>query len=63
MSEAGDMIDERLLMKELKSQGVFKFGNFSLKSGQITPIYIDLRVLFTSPQVLVSIFLRHLVSL
>ncbi|OZC08826.1 hypothetical protein X798_04151 [Onchocerca flexuosa] len=52
MSGTGDMIDDRLLMKELKNVGVFKLGNFTLQSGQNTPIYIDLRLLFTSPKVL-----------
>ncbi|EFO27244.1 orotate phosphoribosyltransferase [Loa loa] len=52
MSGAGDMINERLLLKELKSAGVFKLGNFTLQSGQISPIYVDLRVLFTLPKVL-----------
>lgn len=56
MSGAGDMIDERLLMKALNKEGVFKLGSFTLKSGQVTPIYVDLRILFTSQQVLVSSF-------
>ncbi|VDN07592.1 unnamed protein product [Thelazia callipaeda] len=49
---AGDMVNERLLIEKLESVGVFKLGSFTLKSGQITPIYIDLRVIFTSPEVL-----------
>ncbi|MCP9262644.1 Uridine 5'-monophosphate synthase [Dirofilaria immitis] len=52
MSDAGDMIDNRLLMEELKKVGVFKLGSFTLQSGQNSPIYIDLRLLFTSPKVL-----------
>ncbi|KAL3984812.1 Orotidine 5'-phosphate decarboxylase / HUMPS family protein [Acanthocheilonema viteae] len=52
MSDAGDMINERLLLKELEGVGVFKLGNFTLQSGQISPIYVDLRLLFTSPKVL-----------
>lgn len=56
MLGAGDMINERLLLKELKGVGVFKLGNYTLQSGQNSPIYVDLRLLFTSPRVLVSFF-------
>ncbi|CAG9532072.1 unnamed protein product [Cercopithifilaria johnstoni] len=52
MSRAGDIINERLLFKELEGVGVFKLGKFTLRSGQISPIYVDLRLLFTSPKVL-----------
>ncbi|VDK88091.1 unnamed protein product [Litomosoides sigmodontis] len=52
MAGAGDMTNELVLLKELKNAGVFKLGNFTLKSGQHTPIYVDLRLLFTLPKVL-----------
>jgi uridine monophosphate synthetase len=36
-----------------------KFGNFKMKSGLMTPVYIDLRVLVSSPKVLKEIALEY----
>lgn len=56
------MTNDRSLLKELLSVGVFKLGNFVLQSGQNSPIYVDLRLLFTSPKVLVSFFISISIS-
>jgi uridine monophosphate synthetase len=44
------------LIEELHKQNVFRIGDFTLKSGMQSSIYIDLRVLISSPAILVGVF-------
>ena len=44
------------LIEKLYDNEVFKIGNYVLKSGQKSPIYIDLRGTISEPTLLVFIF-------
>ncbi|VDM69273.1 unnamed protein product [Strongylus vulgaris] len=48
----GDRVSEERLFQALYDMEVFRLGEYYLKSGQMTPIYIDLRRTFSSPKTL-----------
>ena len=47
------------LAVELYDVGAIKYGSFTTKVGLQTPIYIDLRVIFSYPSLLVSFYLIY----
>lgn len=53
------MTKRELLMINMYKIKAIKFGNFKMKSGLMTPVYIDLRVLVSSPKVLKEIALEY----
>lgn len=46
------MIDLESLILELYELGAVQFGQFTLKSGEVSPVYMDLRLLVSRPNVL-----------
>lgn len=48
-------MDKQALINELHSAGVVETGEFTLKSGAVSPVYIDLRRLVAFPRLLASV--------
>ncbi|KIH50758.1 putative orotate phosphoribosyltransferase [Ancylostoma duodenale] len=51
-ASTGDAVTEDRLFQALYGMEVFRLGEYYLKSGQMTPIYIDLRRIISHPKTL-----------
>ena len=50
---ASGMSIEEIVLK-LHDIGVFKFGNYEIRTGEKTPFYINMRVIWSYPDIVVS---------
>lgn len=60
MAEIAQNAQLRALADGLLAAGCIKFGQFTLKSGLISPIYIDLRRIITHPKLLAQVGAAYL---
>ena len=47
---------ENVIVKLFNVKGL-KFGRFEMRNGEITPVYIDMRVIWSYPDIMVSVTL------
>jgi uridine monophosphate synthetase len=57
------MLDKIKLLSQLIAADCLKFGQFQLKSGQISPYYLDLRKIISKPSLLVQVAEAYIILL
>ena len=48
----------QLILELYDVQGL-KFGSFTMRTGEVTPVYIDMRVIWSYPKLVVSVHFDH----
>lgn len=51
------------VINKLHDVGGLKFGDFTMKSGKRSPIYVDLRVIISHPKLMVCIHVKKIIFL
>jgi hypothetical protein len=55
-SRSNFLTEEQIVLK-MYDVGGFKFGGYTMRTGEVTPVYIDMRIVWSYPDLVVRIML------